>query len=733
MECDAVLINGNCTVDESMLTGESAPVSKVALTETSESPYSMDRNKRCTLFCGTQVLNVQNTDDAHIKAIVIRTGYNTTKGELVRSILFPKMANFKLRKDYIKCMKLFFILGIPCMAYTAYVLDTINAYTWDTIIITLDVATFLCPPLLPSVMTSINAHAQRRLRQQGIFCLNSSYINFSGGLDVVCFDKTGTLTEDNIDFSGVVATDGDGRFREAERELQKVPSDHHLLLVMGCCHSLTHMKGKIDGDSLDVKMFEALNWEFKNDQMTDGSENAFEKMPIQIVGGKSGTGRGEAMTYGIIRQFPFESQFQRMMTICKKAYKDKYILLMKGAPEVVTSFCDPASIPEDWKSVLESYTRDGLRVLAAATKFIPSHHDLESLMRIPREKLESDLVFAGLIVFQNRLKPETTRVLATLRDVNIRTVMVTGDNMLTAVSVARDCNMIDESDAVIQVEAEEEQTLPPEINDNKRSSPDDEYEPKGVIHVKFSYAKLPGISEKVKVTKGMNGGEADETLIRMMDSHDVEDANYHLCIDGKAFTLIRNYDPSLFAKVAHKGTIFARMTPDQKLNLIEELQRQEHQVGMCGDGANDCGALRAANAGISLSVAESSVASPFTYSKKNIECFPLLIREGRATLAATFGAFKYQVCYCFVLLGAVMILMWDGQKPSDSGYVFIDIILNILPPLVFGTTKAADHLSKRRPQRSLFAFFPLFSIFTFVFLQVSIYLTAREYLIHRPW
>lgn len=64
---------------------------------------------------------------------------------------------------------------------------------------------------------------------------------------------------------------------------------------------------------------------------------------------------------------------------------------------------------------------------------------------------------------------------------------------------------------------------------------------------------------------------------------------------------------------------------------------------MCGDGANDCGALRAANAGISLSVAESSVASPFTYKDKNIRCFPILIREGRATLSATFGAFKYQV------------------------------------------------------------------------------------------
>ncbi|KAI1289642.1 putative cation-transporting ATPase 13A5 [Halotydeus destructor] len=175
------------------------------------------------------------------------------------------------------------------------------------------------------------------------------------------------------------------------------------------------------------------------------------------------------------------------------------------------------------------------------------------------------------------------------------------------------------------------------------------------------------------------------------------------------------------------------MTPENKLKLIEELQNQGHQVGMCGDGANDCGALRAANAGISLSVAESSVASPFTYRDKNISCFPTLIKEGRATLAATFGSFKYQVSYCFVLLGAAMTLFWDGQKPSDAGYVFIDIILNILPPLVFGTTQASSVLTKRRPQRSLFAILPLFSTFSFVVIQVTIYVWAKQYLVQQAW
>ncbi|CAG2115786.1 unnamed protein product [Medioppia subpectinata] len=157
-------------------------------------------------------------------------------------------------------------------------------------------------------------------------------------------------------------------------------------------------------------------------------------------------------------------------------------------------------------------------------------------------------------------------------------------------------------------------------------------------------------------------GELEETLLPVIP----QTGRYHLAIEGTIFQLIRQNDQKLLNQIIHKGTIFSRMSPDLKLNLIEVFQKQGHQVGMCGDGANDCGALRTANAGISLSVAEASVASPFTYKEKNISCVPMLISEGRATLSATIGAFKYQVCYCFVLLGAVLILFWEGNKPSDG-------------------------------------------------------------------
>lgn len=87
------------------------------------------------------------------------------------------------------------------------------------------------------------------------------------------------------------------------------------------------------------------------------------------------------------------------------------------------------------------------------------------------------------------------------------------------------------------------------------------------------------------------------------------------------------FQPSpLTPQVLVQATVFARMAPEQKTQLVCELQRLQYCVGMCGDGANDCGALKAADVGISLSQAEASVVSPFTSSMASIECVPTVIR-----------------------------------------------------------------------------------------------------------
>ena len=132
---------------------------------------------------------------------------------------------------------------------------------------------------------------------------------------------------------------------------------------------------------------------------------------------------------------------------------------------------------------------------------------------------------------------------------------------------------------------------------------------------------------------------------------------------------------------------------------------------MCGDGANDCGALKAAHAGISLSEAEASVASPFTSKQPNISCVPELIREGRAALVTSFGIFKYMAGYSLTQYASVIILYEIDSNLTDLQFLFIDLFLITVFAFFFGMTRAYEgELAKRPPNNSLIHFIPIMSI-----------------------
>lgn len=441
------------------------------------------------------------------------------------------------------------------------------------------------------------------------------------------------------------------------------------------------------------------------------------------------------------------------------------------------------------------------------------------IQRISREKIESDLTFLGFVILENRLKPDTLEIINNLMAANIRTVMVTGDNILTALSVAHDCDMIPTGQDIIIVTAKPKPSQPNEyeliynlsgMSGNNNQSPNASQPGADAsvgnsitmnhlqqLHVAQLKAKPNGfiVSERgdnggagggggaVKVngtnyallTTNSNSIASLETVdtctqttqitqrdIEMGDNkfstnnfqyhgnspveaYDDDDNsmklvpelpnnNYRFAMTGKTWSVIRDYLPDELPKFVTRGTVFARMSPEQKQSLVLELQDLGYYVAMCGDGANDCGALKAAHTGISLSEAESSVASPFTSKNPTIACVPNIIKEGRCVLVTSIAIFKYMAAYSLVQFASVIILYSIDSNLTDIEFLYIDLFMISIFAFFFGKTEAyVGPLVKQTPLNSLIAVSPIASLVIHLLLAIGFQVISWFWLQQQSW
>ncbi|KAJ3600011.1 hypothetical protein NHX12_033963 [Muraenolepis orangiensis] len=669
MPCDAVLITGTCIVNESMLTGESVPVTKTNLPNPvpgdrdaePDCVFSTEEHKRHTLFCGTHVIQTRFYTGELVKAVVVR--FSTAKGQLVRSILYPKPTDFKLYHD--AYLFLLCLVGVATIGFIySLVLSIMKGVpVKDIILESLDIITITVPPALPAAMTAGIVYAQRRLKRVGIFCISPQRINICGQLNL-----TGTLTEDGLDLWGIQRVEN-GSFQLSEQSAYKeclVKSQ--FVACMATCHSLTKIEGQLSGDPLDLKMLEAISWtlEESTEEETALHERIMptvvrppkELLPPQPAASpEMDLELSSVYEIGIVRQFPFSSALQRMSVVARRLGEKRMDAYMKGAPEVVASLCKKESVPEDFAEVLEEYTKKGFRVIALAHRRLESKLTWHRVQNVNRDHVEANMEFLGLIIMQNKLKAETPAVLQDLHRANIRTVMVTGDNMLTAISVARDCGMIPPQDKIIIADA-----LPPRDGQTAK--------------ITWRYEVVISLED-----------------ICHMDEAKTPQQQFHFAMSGKSFDIIMEHFPDMMQKLVLHGTVFARMAPDQKTQLVEALQGVDYYVGMCGDGANDCGALKRAHSGISLSELEASVASPFTSRTPNISCVPNLIREGRAALITSFCVFKFMALYSMIqyisvtLLYSILMSLNPAWKelvpqPPPSGLISAPLLFSVMTQIL---------------------------------------------------
>lgn len=733
--CDSVLLQGDCIVNEGMLTGESLPVSKLPLTDvnlfqqfspsSSQIPPELSRS---LLFSGTQLIRVRSGVITHHSekravAMVFRTGFNTTKGALVRSILFPRPNLFQFYRDsfyFIGVMSLFAFAGF---ILTVFKLLDLGMSHFFIVVRALDIVTIVVPPALPATMSVGMSFSLARLRQQGVFCIAPGRINVGGKINAMCFDKTGTLTEEGLALLGVQASDGKSLL-SLECSVTNLPSQNQLnfLHCLATCHSIKVVKGELLGDPLDLRMFEATGWTLEEGGCTFSATPSEQKrqsaqlIPCMVRPPNQRTFSLESLNSSLIdselqpsvdpdfielamlRSFEFTSALRRMSVVVKRWRSSSTEIYVKGAPEVISELCIASTIPHDYHQQLKAYTQSGYRVIACAGKS-ESKFSWVQVQHATRSKIESGLTFLGFLVFENKLKAGTIPALSTLREANIRQIMCTGDNYLTATSVARECGIID---------------------------------PGSIVFV----PKVEPISHRILWEAVDWPRESDETFTNIklfLDDSLSFLGRYDIVIPGDMFREIVDLaSPDVVQRMLCKAQVYARMSPEQKQELVEMLQSLGYCVGFCGDGANDCGALKQADVGISLSESEASVAAPFT-SNSDITCVPLLIREGRAALVTSFSCFKYMGLYSITQFATIILLYNYGGNLGDYQFLLFDLFLILPIAVAMGRTLPYDKLHSKPPTASLVSKRVLISFVGQCFLYASLQACVYLYLLNKPW
>lgn len=451
------------------------------------------------------------------------------------------------------------------------------------------------------------------------------------------------------------------------------------------------------GDPMEIKLFEFGN--FKLNQSNSDPEIIFSFESNR-------NHRGD-----VYRRYEFDSDVQRMSVLVGEN-KSSYYAYSKGSPEMMLTIMNPRTVPQNYHAMLTSYASSGFRVLAIASRSVGG-----DILKLSRADVERDLTFNGFEVFENKLKPETKGAIKQLKDAAIGCVMITGDNSLTGANISYQCNISSRNKKMIICDydkgtfvkenfnyvnrggqADEPEILSETINQLQKSFESNNkisnssVTPANISHIEIQLVEKNNAIVGQKSELELNRPKGEEFMEEMISI--AEATNSQLCVTGKAFNEM--FAGSVFEitelqrRFLSHVSVYARTKPNDKAKVVMVYQHTGLSVSMCGDGANDCGALKQADIGLSLSQAEASISAPFTSKIPNISSMVELIKECRAGLATNFSLFNIMAIYALIQYSSTIVTEKFLAYPSNYAYTYWDLCLNFVLILFIGNTATAD-------------------------------------------
>lgn len=409
-------------VNESLLTGESLPVTK--------STEPVEKN---ALLVGRQSMAYSGTFVTYGagSGVVVATGKQTEVGKISTLLTHAKPFTTPLLQQ-IAIFSRWLAMGILIIAYLAFLFGIlVQHYPMEEMFMAaVAIAVAIIPEGLPAMITVILAIGVAHMGRHHTVIRQLAAVEILSAVTVICTDKTGTLTKNELTVKEIV-TDGN-QFSvtgsgyndqgEIQQQGQQITVQENTALSTLLCAGLLCNDAELNQTN--------DTWQLIGHPV-DGALLALNLKAQQSLSTKTNS-------YPRIAFIPFDSQ-HKLMASLHQTPENTYQLFVKGAPEKILDLShyqasNTGNIPIDrafWQCQIEKLAQHGMKVLACAYQKVTHETEKLSLSDLPHT-----LTFLGIIGMIDAPREEAADAIHTCQQAGITVKMITGDHPLTAKSVA---------------------------------------------------------------------------------------------------------------------------------------------------------------------------------------------------------------------------------------------------------------------------------------------------------